>query len=120
MKAIEPGKIVTSVFPPDRLELGLLLAQQNRMMEVFGVYKNLLEMKSVEKVLYLLILHGDADTVVPVEGSIRFKKEAERLGIRDIMLRIERGREYSFDKKATLEIPWLTKALKKVTKLWLR
>ena len=60
-------------------------------------------MKFIEKVPYLLI--------------IQFKEEAEKLGIRDISLRIERGGERGFDKKATLETPWLAEALKKVTKL---
>jgi acetyl esterase/lipase len=120
IRAIGPGKIVTSVFPPERLELGSLLAQQSRMMEFFGVHESLLQMKSVEKVPYLLVLHGDVDRVIPVQGSIRFREEAERLGIRDVVLCIKRGGEHGFDKEATLETPWLAEALKKVTKLWLK
>jgi acetyl esterase/lipase len=120
IRAMELGKIVTSVFPPERLELGPLLAQENRMMEFFGVHESLLQMKSVEEVPYLLILHGDVDPVIPVQGSIRFKEEAERFGIRNVALRIKRGGEHGFDKETALETPWLAEALKKVTKLWLK
>jgi dipeptidyl aminopeptidase/acylaminoacyl peptidase len=90
------------------------------MIEVFGVHESLLQMKSVEKVPYLLILHGDVDRVTPVQGSIRFEEEARRFGIRDVVLCIKRGGEHGFDKEATLETPWLAEALKKVTKLWLK
>jgi acetyl esterase/lipase len=120
IRAIKPGKIVTSVFPPERLELGSLLTQQSRIIEFFGVHKSLLQIKSVQKVPYLLILHKDVDRVIPVQRSIRFKEEAERLGIKDVTLRIKRGGEHGFDKEATLETPWLAEALKKVTKLWLK
>lgn len=119
MKAMEPGEVVTAVFPPERLELGILLAQQSRMMEFFRVPESLLQMKSVEKVPYLLILHGDADLVVPVKGSIQFKKEAESFGIKDVALHIKRGGEHGFDKRATLEAPWLAKVLGEATKQWL-
>jgi hypothetical protein len=42
-------------------------------------------MKSVGKVPYLLILHGDC--VILVDGSIHFKEEAERFDIGDAALR---------------------------------
>jgi acetyl esterase/lipase len=120
IRAMSPGKIVTSVFPPERLELGPLLAQQSRMMEFFGVYESLLQIKSVEEVPYLSIVHGDVDLVIPVQRSIQFKEEVERVGIKNIELYIKEGGGHGFDKETTLETPWLAKALEKVTKLWLK
>ena len=73
LNAMKPGKIVTSAFPPHRMDLGLLLAQQGRMLEFFGTDESLFLMKVMEKakeIPFIFILHGEDDDIVPVGGKL--------------------------------------------------
>jgi hypothetical protein len=57
-----------------------------------------------------LILYGDVDPVIPVQGSIGLRGETERLVIRNVALLTKMGGEHGFDKEPTLETPWLAEA----------
>lgn len=72
LNTMKPGKIVTSAFPPHRMDLGLLLEQQGRMLEFFGTDESLFLMKVMEKAKetpFIFILHGEEDDIVPVEEA---------------------------------------------------
>jgi acetyl esterase/lipase len=121
LKNIKPGKIVTSADPPARLPIGLSLAQQTRTREFYGEDDRLYPLKVFEKVdavPYMLIIHGEDDTVVPIGGSIEFAEAVrDRFGEEKVDLRIVPGGEHGFDISATLDMPWLKERLSKVTEL---
>ena len=122
LKTIEPGKIVTSAEPPARMHIALSIAQQDRMLEFFGVDKSLFPLsvlQTVDDMPFVLILHGKDDTAVPVEGSVRFAELVkQKFGSGKVDLRIEPG-EHGFDISATLDMSWLKEGLNRVTELWL-
>ena len=123
LNAMEPGKIVTSADPPARMHIALSMAQQGRSKDFFGADERLyptLVLQTVDDMPFVLMLHGEDDTAVPVEGSVRFAESVrERFGRGKVDLRIERG-EHGFDGSATLDMPWLEEGLDRVTELWLR
>lgn len=122
LKAMVPGRIVTSAFPPQRLDLWLSLAQQGRVQDFFGRDESLFPMIVMEKlddVPFMLIMHGSDDTAVPVQGSYDFEEAAKKkFGPGKVELVVQPG-EHGFDGEATLETPWLKEGLEKVTTLWL-
>lgn len=123
LKNITPGEIVTSADPPARMQIALSLVQQTRTREFYGHDDRLYPMKVLERVEnmpYVLILHGEDDTTVPVGGSIAFAEAVKgRFGNGKVDLRIVQGGEHGFDTSATLDMPWLKEGLSKVTELWL-
>ena len=123
LKAMVPGKIVTSAFPPERMHLSLSMVQQGRLQDFFGQDESLFTTKVMEKlddVPFMLIMHGRDDTAVPVQGSYDFEEVArKKFGSGKVELVVEPG-EHGFDGTATLNTPWLKQGLEKVTKLWLR
>ncbi|RDL37207.1 Uncharacterized protein BP5553_04640 [Venustampulla echinocandica] len=122
LAAIEPGKIVTSANPPERMPIVLSIAQQDRFAEFYGADEKLALRKVLETVddmPHLLIIHGKEDSAVPVEGSVEFADAVRgKFGAGKIDLRVEPG-EHGFDGSATLEMPWLKDGLSRVTELWL-
>jgi hypothetical protein len=61
LKAMVPGKIVTSAFPPERFHLYLSIAQHGRVEDFFGRDEKLSPIKvlaKIESVPFMLILHG--------------------------------------------------------------
>jgi len=122
LKAMVPGKIVTSALPPERMQLWLSMAQQERTQAFFGTDESLFPMKvlaKIEDAPFMLIMHGSEDTVVPVKGSYDFEDAArKKFGPGKVELIVQPG-EHGFDGEATLESPWLKQGLEKVTKLWL-
>jgi len=122
LKAMEPGRIVTSVPPPGRLPIALSFVQQGRFPEFLGSDESLYPLKRMEKVDEvppMLILHGRDDSAVPVEGSVKFVDMAEkRWGKGKVVLHTEPG-EHGFDGPVPLDTPWLKELLPHVTRPWL-
>lgn len=61
LEAMVPGKIVTSAFPPERFQLWLSIAQQDRTEEFFGKDESLSPWKVLGKIgnaPFMLIIHG--------------------------------------------------------------
>ncbi|KUJ22984.1 alpha/beta-hydrolase [Mollisia scopiformis] len=123
LKNMKPGTIVTSVESLERFQVALSIAQQTRTKDFYGSDEKLYPFKVLEKTenaSYMLVLHGDNDTVVAVKGSIDFTEAMKnKFGDDNIDLVIRPGCEHGFDKDVALEEPWLKSALVKATELWL-
>jgi acetyl esterase/lipase len=81
LKNLKAGEIVTSADPPARMPIALSLVQHGRTREFYGEDDRLYPMKVLEKVddvPYVLIIHGENDTAVPVGGSIAFADALRR------------------------------------------
>ena len=100
LKAIVPGQIVTSAFPPARMNIALSIMQQSRLLELWGDAERMdlkLLLDSAQEMPCVLILHGSDDSAVPVEGSVEWVAEVEkRFGNGKIELCIQPG-EHGFD-----------------------
>lgn len=73
--AMSPGAVVTSAYPPSRLDLACSMVQNGRVMEFLGEAKELFPVEMValvDSMPAVLILHGSEGTAVPVAGSKRF------------------------------------------------
>lgn len=123
LKSMQPGKIVTSAFPPERMDITIPLAQSGDIVKYYGSDERLNAWKLLERASdmpYTLILHGEEDTAVPVEGSLRWEAAAKaKFGGEKVTLHVEPGKEHGFDCAVPLETPWLKGYLGKVTELWL-
>jgi acetyl esterase/lipase len=122
LQNMKPGEIVTAADPPERMHIALSMAQQARTIDFYGSDDILFPMKRlemVEQVPFVFVLHGKDDSAVPVQMSVDFAEAVtKRFGADNIDLRIEAG-EHGFDSTATLDLPWLSAGLKRVTELWL-
>lgn len=122
LKAMVPGRIVTSAEPPARLDIAMSLVQQDVRGEFFGTDDRLYPtkvMQKVESIPQLLIMHGRQDTGVPVEWSEKFVKLVkEKFGDEKVDLVIEDG-QHGFDVAETLETSWVKEGLVKITEAWL-
>lgn len=107
---MKPGEIVTSVNPHERVPIGLSLVQQTRTRELYGEDERLYPLKVLEKVdhdPYMLIIHGEDDTAVPIGGSAAFADAVSgRFGEEKMDLRIVAGGEHGFDTLAASDMPW--------------
>lgn len=78
--AMAPGKVVTSAYPPARLDLTCSMVQNGRFLKFLGESKELFPVEMVamaERMPAVLIVHGREDSAVPVGGSERFVEAAE-------------------------------------------
>lgn len=129
-QAANPERIVSSVFPPLRLDLAE--NEWNRHWErsygadgretYLGRYLDKLD---VDRVPYTLVLHGDADENVRIESTLDWvKRLQEKLGEAELAkkwdLRIEQGAGHGFDVDIPFDTPWLQEKLERVTDVWLR
>ncbi|EXJ67371.1 uncharacterized protein A1O5_09384 [Cladophialophora psammophila CBS 110553] len=119
-------RIVTSATPPERLPLSLSMVQQGLMTKLLGDERVLFPFERVEDVdpdvvSPILIIHGQDDSAVPVEGSEKWVEKAkEKLGDDKVVLVVQPG-EHGFDtnENITLETPWLKASLVPITAAWL-
>ena len=122
VKSMEKGKIVCSAIPPNRLGIALSLIQQGKYLEYLGHEEILFPVEridQVKKLPYTLILHGEQDSAVPVEGSRVWSEKAQKAyGVGKVVLHVEKG-EHGFDGEVKLETAWLRKELAPVTAEWL-
>ncbi|KAK9489606.1 Alpha/Beta hydrolase protein [Lipomyces doorenjongii] len=131
---IEPGAVITSATPPDRIPLMFAILQQGKFLELLqrgatseADRKKLLPLKKIENNEDklppggLFINHGTQDSVVPADGSEKFVR-----GIRDSMqgsagnvtLSLQAG-EHGHDAEANLDDEWLRDGLMGVVDFWL-
>jgi acetyl esterase/lipase len=123
LSAILPGKIVTAATPPERMDIAISMAQQGAIGAYYGTDPKHDLWKLLEggaDMPYTLILHGAADSAVPVEGSIKWVEAArKKFGDGKVKLHVEPGGEHGFDCAVPLSTPWLEEELKVITALWL-
>lgn len=123
LNAMQPGKIITEATPPDRIQLAISIIQQGSWDRYYGTDESYDVWKLLEKaddMPYVLILHGDEDSAVPVHGSIDWVAAAEKkFGEGKIKLHVQPGGDHGFDGHVPLETPWLQEGLKAITANWL-
>ncbi|KAK0103081.1 hypothetical protein ONS95_000740 [Cadophora gregata] len=122
---IEPGKIVTGAFPPDRVQLAIPMLQNGLFPQIMGTDESLYPAKVVEKrkkgekAPFLFVMHGKEDTAVPCEHSVDFVKLwEEKFGHGSVVGKFESG-DHGFDGTATLDTPWMKDGLADVSKAWI-
>ena len=120
--AIAPGAVVTSAYPPSRLDVACSMVQNGRVVEFLGESKELFPIEMValvENMPAVLIVHGKDDSAVPVAGSERFV-EALKKKLPESAVRLDvRPGEHGFDGDATMEQKWLKEDVDFITGYWL-
>jgi acetyl esterase/lipase len=121
--------IVSEAMPFDRLPLILSVLQHGRFKEVFGDDNNVYPLRVLEsrpageKRPHLFILHGEIDSVLPSDGSIKLREAWEKkFGGESLSLHVEPNADHGFDSDMTLEEgpEWLKDGLKTVKDAWLQ
>ena len=117
------GEVVTSAFPPARLDLTCAMIQNGRMLEFLGTGEKLLPLELVaqaESMPAVLILHGREDSVIPVAGSQRFV-EALKMKLPESAVKLDvRPGDHGFDGEAKLEEQWLKEDVEFICGYWLK
>ena len=120
--AIGPGSVVTSAYPPSRLDIACSMVQNGRVVEFLGESKELFPIEmvaTVDNMPAVLIVHGREDSAVPVIGSERFVEALKKkLPESAVKLDIRPG-EHGFDGDTTLEEQWLKEDVDFITGYWL-
>lgn len=121
-----PRRVVSSVSPPERMELSLAAFQHGRVGELLGAERALYPLWRVEelgragvRLPPLLIVHGADDSVVPVEGSRRFVRAWKTWQPLSRVRLVLRPGEHGFEAGARAEEKWLGDALEWVADAWL-
>lgn len=121
----------------ERLMLAFSVVQNGRLLEFLGKrsidtsISNLFPLERLEdaedadgqghgsNLPRMFIFHGEQDSAVPVEGSIKFVKT---LRVNRPKVRLDfytQDGDHGFDTFATLDTPWLAKGLAPITETWL-
>lgn len=127
---MDRDKIVTEAYPPERMEIGLSIAQQNRAAEIIGEKDEWIPLRYVRKVdkevlqgkenTYVAILHGEDDSVVPVEFTRTFEEYVNNKWATKMVNIFTQPGEHGFDNEIAIDAPWLRSSLEPVTKAWLQ
>ncbi|KAF2030302.1 alpha/beta-hydrolase, partial [Setomelanomma holmii] len=121
--AIKPGTVLTSVTPPARNDVSMMLRAHGRWDEVFGVGKHLMPDTRVEDAKFLAptyIIHGGDDTIVPVKWTRAFVEKTKKVLPEAQITLVTQPGEHGFDKEMYEENEtWLWELLNKVERDWL-
>lgn len=122
MAGVKPGvTAVSSATPPARMELSLAIATHERYLAFFGDDKSMWPLYRVEQCKQMpptWIVHGEADSVVGIEDSLRFMEKCKLLGI-EARLEIRPGQEHGFDDAIKeSEEKWLADGLRWIGEKW--
>jgi hypothetical protein len=129
LESMRKGDVVSSVVPPERLDLGTAVILQGRFVEFLGEEEVLFPMGRVRawkgdegKMPRLWIYHGRQDSGVPAEGSVKFVEEAEKVWADgEVRLDLPDG-EHGVGGELDLDEPgaeWLREGLEWVVEPWL-
>ena len=114
--------VVTSAYPPSRLDIACSMVQNGRVVEFLGDSKELFPIEMValvEKMPAILIVHGREDSAIPVIGSERFVEALKKkLTGNAVKLDVRPG-DHGFDGDATIEEDWLKEDVEFITGYWL-
>ncbi|KAJ7583862.1 Alpha/Beta hydrolase protein [Mycena floridula] len=122
LASMAPNAVVSSAEPPLRMELGVAINQHGRYLEFLGTEPELFPFDRIEHVSAIppmLILHGDEDSIAPVEHSRLFVEKVKQFLPDTKVELVTAPGEHGFDKDANLETPWLKEGLKMITSQWL-
>lgn len=105
---MKPGKIVTSAYPPARLDIMFSIALNDKQGKFYGNDPRTLPkmaLETADDIPYTLILHRMEYSVVPVGGSVEWEDAVgKKFGEGKLDLRLQPG-EHGFDCDVPLDTP---------------
>ncbi|KAF2012014.1 alpha/beta-hydrolase [Aaosphaeria arxii CBS 175.79] len=127
LKSLEPGAVVTSAFPPEKMPIVHALSIHDKYRQYFGLENEALwPINAIEKAKKFpptFIFHGTKDTAVSVNDIRAFVKKAKEFldqgEAEKIKLQEVEGENHGFDGNLREEeVPWLRDGLKYVEDAW--
>jgi acetyl esterase/lipase len=123
MLSLKGGEIVSSVTPPDRMDLAISVIQQGKFVEMIGDDTNLFPMERldlVKNIPPMFMIHGKNDSMVPYRSSEAFVEEMKKTHPHvKVLHNAVSGYEHRLDLKADLDTSWLKEGLDFITRFWL-
>ena len=127
--ARKSGPIAERIPSPDELDLFIALLQVGRYTEVLGPEDILFPMENLDsanargvKLPPTWIVHGDGDSVIPINGTWKFVEKTNRLSGEDperLKLTVVEGMEHGFDNEgSSLDDQWVVEGLPWLRKHW--
>lgn len=122
---------ISEASPPTRLDLAIATVQNGRFLEFIGDEPVLFPLDRIENGILptkpagesllppLVILHGDSDSAVPVEGSLKFVKLLREKDPEAKVHMVVQPGEHGFDATSTLDDEWLAAELRFIEAEWL-
>lgn len=122
---------ISEASPPARLDLAIASVHNGRYLEFIGDEPELFPLDRIQDGILparpagetllppLLILHGDSDSAVPVEGSLKFEKLLREKDPEATVHMVVRPGEHGFDATATVDDDWLAAELEFLKAEWL-
>lgn len=121
---------ITEADPPARIEIAFASLQTGRYLDFLGTEPELFVLDRMRDGRYaksqgepifppFLILHGEQDSAVPIEGTRRFLRVLEEIDHHNKYRGLFRPGDHGFDSQATLEDEWLRDGLDWISSEWL-
>lgn len=122
---------ITEADPPSRLAAAIAAVQNGRFLDLFGRDEDLFLLERLRKGSPLahesgtpffppiFLLHGEDDTAVPVEGSIKLLRLLRQADPAAKIHAAIRPGDHGFDFKASTEEPWLRAGLEFISTAWI-
>ena len=115
---MRPGEIVSQVDFPDHRDLMFVTVQQWRFLEFLGHDTSLFPLEAIESTDMfppLFIYHGRDDSIVPVQGTVKFVENfTQVLPKAKLVFKIEPG-EHGMDHQTDIKEPWLQEGSELIT-----
>lgn len=122
---------ITEADPPVRLDLALATVQNGRFLEFLGDEAELFPLeriknkelssqpvgKSILPPFY--ILHGENDTAVPLEGTLKLLEHMREVGHDAKMHVVIRPGDHGFDASTTIQEDWMKAGLDFIAQEWI-
>ena len=121
---MKEGLVVTSAVPPDRVPLVISFLQQGAYKDFFGNENVLYPLEVLEDVTSLpptWILHGTADTVIPVDGTYEYERRVrEKLPNAKFHVHYDKNSDHGFDNDTNinLDTEWIKEGLTFIHPYW--
>ncbi|KAG7407191.1 hypothetical protein Forpe1208_v012562 [Fusarium oxysporum f. sp. rapae] len=121
---------ITEADPPVRLDSAMAVVHNGRYLELLGHEPELFILDRIEKLAStsnlgktllppLFLLHGEEDSAVPVEGTLKLVDALQRFDPDTRVHMAIRPGDHGFDSSATIHEPWLREGLDFVLGPWL-
>lgn len=116
--------IVTSAVPPDRVPIVVSFFQQGAYKDFFGddsVLYPLEVLNDAKELPPTWLIHGTADTVIPVEGTRKYEQKLrQQIPNAKLHVHYDEGSDHGFDNAASinLETKWVREGLNFIAPYW--
>ncbi len=124
LKSMKAGDVVTTATPPDRVPLVISFMQQGVYKTHFGddgILYPLEVLDTVDDLPPTWIFHGDADTVIPVDGTHKYEKLLkEKLPDAKVRFHYEKDADHGFDNASSvsLDTEWVKDGVDFISQYW--